>query len=150
MNKIIKALLETKYPTLNIESLLMVINATPNGEIATEILCGLYVKPEVNNEPKEGFSKEKVNIKFKSFNDFKQEVEYTYNQVETKTVWIIKGSNKPNYTDEGLITAYWEDDAAKKLSITKEELKAKYEKVLLQSEPSKSVYTDTTALTNWQ
>jgi len=150
VNKIIEALLKAKYPTIDTTALLTVINATPNAEIATEILCGLYVRPEINAHPKTGFSTEKVNIAFKSFDDLTQEVEYTYNRVETKTVWIVKGSEMPKFTDTNLVTAYWAEDAAKKIGITEKELKEQYVKVVLQGEPSEQTYTDKTLLTNWQ
>ena len=38
MNKIMQKLLELTYPTLNVEGLMEIVNATPNPEIATEML----------------------------------------------------------------------------------------------------------------
>lgn len=38
MNKIMQKLLEVTYPAINTESLLEIVGATPNPEIATEIL----------------------------------------------------------------------------------------------------------------
>lgn len=45
MNKIIKIALESKFPNINMEALLDVVNATGNPAIATEVLLGVYEQP---------------------------------------------------------------------------------------------------------
>lgn len=42
MNKIIKLALGLSYPTDKLTALQEVINATPNAQMATEILLGVY------------------------------------------------------------------------------------------------------------
>ena len=42
MEKVIKALLEAKFPKVDSNNLMTVINATANPVVATEILTGLY------------------------------------------------------------------------------------------------------------
>jgi hypothetical protein len=42
MDKIMKALLEAKYPTLNADTLLEIASMTPNPRLAVEKLCGIY------------------------------------------------------------------------------------------------------------
>jgi antirestriction protein len=42
MNKIMKALLEAKYPTLNADTLLEIASMTPNAQLAVEKLSGIY------------------------------------------------------------------------------------------------------------
>jgi len=47
MTNIEKALLSTVHPTLEISLLEEIIDATPSSCVATEILCGIYLEPEM-------------------------------------------------------------------------------------------------------
>jgi hypothetical protein len=47
MTNIEKALLSTVHPTLEITLLEEIIDATPSSSVATEILCGIYLEPEM-------------------------------------------------------------------------------------------------------
>lgn len=48
MDKIMKALLEAKYPNLNADTLLEIASITPNAELAVEKLCGIYEPCVIN------------------------------------------------------------------------------------------------------
>jgi len=45
MEKLIKCALGTKFKTEQLDSVMEVINATPNPSVAVEILLGLYEEP---------------------------------------------------------------------------------------------------------
>jgi hypothetical protein len=49
MNKIIEVALTSKFGAESVTNLMEVVCATPNPEMATEILLGVYEKPEVPN-----------------------------------------------------------------------------------------------------
>ena len=51
MEKIIKQALASKFDAQTIETLMEVIYATPNGNVAVELLLGFYEEPVINPEP---------------------------------------------------------------------------------------------------
>lgn len=102
MNKIIRALLEAKYPTMNIDSLLEVISSTPNPEVATEIVCGLYEEPWVAIVPCLKFETERKNqfeIELLKYNKWDNCVEYRYKSKKSKAIWHEKNTDLPLYSD---------------------------------------------------
>ena len=88
MNKIIKALLEAKYPTANSDSLLEIINATPNPVLATEILCGLHV--EVSLYPMSNLNKDRQECRLLEYNKWTGEVKYEYSRYKTIGMYLPK------------------------------------------------------------
>jgi hypothetical protein len=98
MNKIMQKLLEVTYPAINTESLLEIVGATPNPEIATEILCGLYVEPAI--EHKMVVSEREGVLTFMSFDKWNNRVNYSYLQKDTKTSYFPKGTKVSDVTME--------------------------------------------------
>ena len=91
-------LLEVTYPAINTESLLEIVGATPNPEIATEILCGLYVEPAI--EHKMVMSEREGILTFTSFDKWNNRVNYSYLQKDTKTSYFPKGTKVSDVTME--------------------------------------------------
>lgn len=96
MNKIIQQLLSKTFPTVDITSLMEIVNATPNAELATEILCGLYITPEFGASTRT--HKDRGTIEFKSYNKWKNEVLYTYQEPITKNAYFPKGTDRETIT----------------------------------------------------
>ena len=92
MEKIMKALLEAKYPTLNADVLLDIANHTPNATVAIEKLCGLYIpytfeqlgihKVSRDKEPKE--------YKLVGINEWTGEVTYEYEYEVSEGFYVPK------------------------------------------------------------
>lgn len=91
-------LLEVTYPAINTESLLEIVGATPNPEIATEILCGLYVEPTIIH--KMVVSEREGVLTFMSFDKWNNRVNYSYLQKDTKTSYFPKGTKVSDVTME--------------------------------------------------
>ena len=91
-------LLEVTYPAINTESLLEIVGATPNPEIATEILCGLYVEPTIVH--KMVMSEREGILTFTSFDKWNNRVNYSYLQKDTKSTYFPKGTKVSDVTME--------------------------------------------------
>ena len=91
-------LLEVTYPAINTESLLEIVGATPNPEIATEILCGLYVEPTIVH--KMVVSEREGVLTFMSFDKWNNRVNYSYLQKDTKSTYFPKGTKVSDVTME--------------------------------------------------
>lgn len=99
MNKIIEKLLTVTFPTVDVNSLFEVVSATPNPELATEILCGLYeeqVLPRVVQET----SGDKRELTFKSYNKWEDKVNYSYIKEKTIHGYFPKGTLREEITLE--------------------------------------------------
>jgi len=99
MNKIIKALLEAKYPTIDTSVLLEVVSVTPNAEIATEMLCGLYEDPVIPNKMVNAKTREGV-LTFIKYDKWTDKVHYSYKTPETKGAYFKSGLKKEDITME--------------------------------------------------
>ena len=143
MNNIMRALLEAKFPTLNINNLTEIVNATSNPEVAVELLCGIYYKPAISPKPKEGFKPSLLNIKYKDYNKWDGQIAYTYQTHKTKNVWSLKDVTPFAYEDYAKYAEDWsfENFAKKHFDATGEKLNSTdYRKVDVKS---------TTELTNF-
>jgi len=89
MEKIMKALLEAKYPTLNADVLLDIANHTPNANIAIEKLCGLYVPHTEESLGKYRMNKDQVYTLI-DINHWEESVTYSYKYEETTSCYISK------------------------------------------------------------
>jgi hypothetical protein len=95
MNKIIEVALKGRFGTDDLTNLMEVITATPNPEMATEILLGVYVRPEIPNVvvTDQGLEKTVVSIDY-----WTNYVTYSYKEEVRKQFYIDKD------TDTSLIT----------------------------------------------
>jgi hypothetical protein len=162
MSKVIKALLEAKFQNVNTDSLLEIISVTPNPEVATELLCGLYEEPEIGEVCDEfvKYNSDQVNIKFVSYDKWNDEVKYSYNKVLTETIWVRKAldeSDYPKYSDikdrhpeDDYFKGYWFEDICNRFDLNYKALKDYYIKVVIKGEPSEKVSKTSTTLSNWK
>lgn len=121
MNKIITVALASAKPS--VEALLEIINATSNPTVATEILLGIYEDPIVNPEPAFKDVSE-ANVKFVFFDKFTEQVNYTYNKVDTYNGWVL---NTLEVNPDNVISRnMWAEDVADSLTISVETFKKNY------------------------
>lgn len=123
MNKIITKLIAVTYPTANIDHLMEVVNATPNPELATEILCGLYQEPQipvkVKSLPLKGGMSEPRELTLKSFDKWQNAVNYSYLKENTLSGYFPKETDKSNITLENFhsLKESWKGGDAEQVSI---------------------------------
>ena len=110
MEKIITKLLEVSYPSINTSILLEIVQATPNPQIATEMLCGLYSEPEIVNTRVMSTNSEGV-LTFKSYDKWQDKVYYSYKKEETKSGYFPKSLRKEDVTMENFdsLKCQWKD-----------------------------------------
>ncbi len=75
MNNVEKKLIELTFPTVNVDSLMEIIVATPNATVATEILCGIYVEPVF---VKDKISSSGVARTFVLYDKWLDQIQYSY------------------------------------------------------------------------
>jgi len=97
MNKIIEKLLTVTFPTVEINNLMEIIEATPNPEIATEILCGLYQSPVLPKVVRET-SGDMKELTLKSYNKWDGRVNYSYTKEKQINGYFPKGTLKEDIT----------------------------------------------------
>jgi len=100
MQNILTIALGTIFPKENIQSIMEVIGATPNPDIATEILLGIYQEPVVCEsamiDGKRCFSI--------SYNKWDDQVKYYYITKDSKHIYVKKDTdtsliNESNYEE---------------------------------------------------
>lgn len=100
MQNILTVALGTIFPKENIQSIMEVITATPNPDVATEILLGIYQEPVIQSsamiDGKQCF--------FISYNKWDTQVRYYYMTKETKHIYVKKDTdtsliNENNYEE---------------------------------------------------
>lgn len=87
MNKIIRIALANKFPGIEIDALMEVINQTPSAIIAVETLMGVYEEPAISLTSTRPQSKDKV-CRFISFDKYTEKVSYEYDSTENKTLYF--------------------------------------------------------------
>ena len=91
MNKIIEKLLTVTFPTVETNNLLEIVSATPNPELATEILCGLYQEPKFPSQVQENSGDKRV-LTFCSYDKWADKVCYSYIKEKTISGYFPKGT----------------------------------------------------------
>jgi hypothetical protein len=99
--KIIQALLEIKFPNADINAILEILAATPNMELATEILCGLYVEKSINGHVRVQH-KDRGVLTFVSYNKWDNNISYSYVENLTQGAYFPKGTKKEDVTYESI------------------------------------------------
>jgi hypothetical protein len=100
MNKIIEVALAGKFTPDAVPSIMDVIIATPNPEMATEILLGIYEKPALA----ENVIVKDVVYKLDSVDYWNNEVRYTYLEEGTKSFYVQSECNTDEITMENYET----------------------------------------------
>ena len=125
-NSIITVALSSKFTAEQMEGVLEIIHATPNPEVAVEILLGIYEMPKLPLEPVnlKSFDSTKRNIVLKSYDKFHETVSYTYHTMKTTSGWIENGVD----VDPANIVCNkrWAEDAAASLKIDEKVFKDTY------------------------
>lgn len=96
MNKIIKLALGLSYPTDKLTALQEVISATPNAQMATEILLGVYEKPNVPSKVK---TKEGQIRVLKSVDFWINRVYFTFLKGKRIGAYYPKGTDEKTLND---------------------------------------------------
>lgn len=99
MNKIMQKLLEVTYPSIDIQSLMEIVGNTPNPELATEMLCGLYTEPKIEHKRVKSSGSEGV-LTFISYDKWNDKVNYSYMAKETKGAYFPKGTKQEDVNME--------------------------------------------------
>jgi len=110
METILTVALGTVFPKQDIESIIEVINATPNPEIATQILLGIYEEPVIQHSAVYN----NKDCYFISYNKWDEKVNYYYMINDSKHIYVKKGTdtsliNENNY--EEFSVQYHSDNA---------------------------------------
>jgi len=135
MTTIQKALVQNMYPHMDITLLAEIIDATPNPEVATEILCGLYETPTV---PEKVFSDDKSKLYTMTFyNKWTDNVSYEYYSPKTQGCYFPVDVKKEDITEKNYLS----------LRITDDKEKAYHYYVPLLSQMEKN--TSTVELSRW-
>lgn len=100
MQTILTVALGTIFPKENIESIMEVIGATPNPDIATAILLGIYEEPIVQSSA----VKNDRECYFISYDKWSNLVHYWYMEQDTKNIYIARGVDKALITEENYET----------------------------------------------
>ena len=100
MQTILTVALGTIFPKENIDSIMEVISATPNPDIATAILLGIYEEPVIQHS---AFYDNK-NCYFISYNKWDDQVEYYFMTKDSKHIYVKKDTdtsliNENNYEE---------------------------------------------------
>jgi hypothetical protein len=95
--KLIKALLEVKFPDINVDALLEIVSATPNPELSTEILCGLYEPPILFEKV---VSNKSIELTLSYYDKWNDEVHYSYQKEKTINGYFPKDTIKEEITFE--------------------------------------------------
>jgi hypothetical protein len=125
-NSIVEIALGSKFTASQIESVLEVIHATPNAEVAVEILLGIYEHPVLPLEPvnPQNFERTKRNIILYGYDKFTEMVSYKYLTMKTKSGWIKNGDDLDiaNIASD----SRWYENAADSLKIDQKVFKDLY------------------------
>ncbi len=97
MNKIIEKLLSVQFPNITTDVLLQIINATPNPEVATEMLCGLYVEPVIKYKR---VNDGKRILTFDLYDKWNEKVEFYYMTDTVRAAYFKRGVKLEEITME--------------------------------------------------
>ncbi len=120
MNKIMKALLEKHFSVEQLSSIIEVIEATPNAEVAVELICGLYQQPSLfpmSDIPNYG------ECRFIKYDKWRNQIEFNHLKDKKVSIYVDKDQDisvitKDNYTE---YKKPWKDGQVRYLEINLEE-----------------------------
>lgn len=154
-NSIVTIALSSKFTADQMESILEVIHATPNPEIAVEILLGIYEEPKIPVAPvnPKNFDNSKRNIVLSGYDKFNEMVYFKYLTMKTKSGWIKNGDDLDiaNIASDNR----WYENAADSLKIDQKVFKDLYTYHTLDvelekdSEGNPKLYSSTCDLHMW-
>ena len=123
MNKIIEVALTSKFGAEAVPNLWDVITATPNPEMATEILLGVYEKPEIPNTIFENGTKKTV----VSIDYWQATITYSYEEEVKKHIYVDENLDTSILTLENYLEyeKQYEDANRKSFRLPTGEIKTK-------------------------
>jgi hypothetical protein len=95
MNNLERKLIELTFPTLNADALMEITSATPNGRVAIEILCGIYIEPVFVQDK---LTSDDVARTFMSYDKWNEQITYKYQEEETVYEYFPKSVDKGSIT----------------------------------------------------
>jgi hypothetical protein len=121
MENLVRELLKIKFPTVELDSLMEIINATPNVVVATEILCGVYQEPQIKKRIKNG----KKIYEFDSYNKWENRVYYHYLEERAKSGYFPEDLDLSTVTLENFekLEVAWDTKNVKRHSLLTGEVK---------------------------
>jgi hypothetical protein len=122
MEKIIKLALGLSYPKDKLNALQEIIHATPNPQMATEILLGVYEKPRIPSKVKTKEGQVRV---LKEVNFWTETVVYSYLQNKRIGGYYPKGTDSKTLNDNNYKALQCKDDDAVYLYFNSEEKEEK-------------------------
>jgi hypothetical protein len=99
MKTVLEIALSTKFNAEQIPALVDIISSTPNADVATEIILGIYKEPTVSEHSI-------INDKFctfKSYNKWTNTVTYTYTTVRKVQIYVNKNVPESDITPENYL-----------------------------------------------
>jgi hypothetical protein len=125
-NSIVTIALSSKFTAEQIEGVLEIVHATPNPEVAVEILLGIYEEPKLPLEPVnlKNFDNTKRNIVLSGYDKFNELVSYKYYTMKTVSGWVENGL--PEIPVNIASNNRWAEDAARSLKMELEDFKTAY------------------------
>lgn len=110
MEKILRIALEAKLANISVDALLDVINATPNPEIATEVLLGVY--PPLKIAPfKLSIKNSEYPCRYLSYNKYTDQLSFTSQRHKKVDAMVSKNIESPKevniicrYSEKGKFT----------------------------------------------
>lgn len=73
---------------INPAALISLIEASGNVEVALEMLAGVYKQPEISETPTKLKFNGETNIRFLSFDPYKEKITYQYNRRNSAHCWV--------------------------------------------------------------
>ena len=96
MIKIIAALLKKTYPSIDTESIMEIVMMTPNPQLATEKLCGIYEAPSVPMSPGKYWVNRysnRMEMALNSYDEWHDTVSYSYTAYKQEYIYYPKSVN---------------------------------------------------------
>jgi len=115
MQSILTVALGTIFPKENIKSIMEVIGATPNPEVATQILLGIYVEPVVQQSAIKGDNE----CVFNSYDKWSNTVNYTYLVNDTKHIYVKEDVDVSLITEDNYLDykVNWSNNDVKNFNV---------------------------------
>jgi len=99
MKTIMKAALTAKFNASDVDAMLEIANATPNPEVAVELMLGIYQQPDVNFTPHpDAKSQDYPNMMFEKYDKWSDKVHYTYDTYNKDKDGVPVGEAKRHST----------------------------------------------------
>ena len=152
MNKLSRLLLEKSIVGVDINALVEILDATPNPEMAVEIVLGVYEAPEVSETPMYDMGKQKDFVRMLSYDKWSDQVLYEYRNKKTKQVYVKKDSETPSWEEAASLVEYqWNSSPILKLGVSKQEFDEDwtYVAVYRDIDGTEEIHTGSISLSSW-